>query len=43
MTRRRRLLVRNVIKDAIIAVAVALTLVGAWKMIPLVARVIAVP
>jgi hypothetical protein len=30
-------------RDAIIAVAVALILVGAWKLIPLVARVIGVP
>jgi hypothetical protein len=30
-------------KDAIIAVAVALALFGAWKLIPLAARVVAVP
>jgi len=30
-------------RDAVIAVAVALALVGAWKLIPLVARVIAIP
>jgi hypothetical protein len=30
-------------RDAIIAIVVALILFGAWKMIPLVARVIAVP
>jgi len=39
MTRRGGMIAR----DAIIAVIVALALVGAWKMIPLVARVIAVP
>jgi hypothetical protein len=39
MTRRRTALVR----DAVIAVAVALALVGAWKLIPLAARVVAVP
>jgi hypothetical protein len=42
MTRRRRLVVRNVIRDAIIAIAVALALAGAWELIPLAARVVAV-
>jgi len=37
--RRRRAL----IKDAIIAIAVAVALVGVWKLIPLLARVVAVP
>jgi hypothetical protein len=39
MTRRRRALVR----DAVIAVVVALALVGALKLIPLAAHVVAVP
>jgi hypothetical protein len=39
MTRRRR----ELIKDAVIAVVVAFALFGAWKLIRLVARVVAVP
>jgi len=34
---------RALIRDAIIAIAVAVALVGAWKLIPLLARVVAVP
>jgi hypothetical protein len=39
MKRSRRALIR----DAVVAVAVALALFGAWKLIPMVARVAAVP
>jgi hypothetical protein len=43
MTRRRRLLVKNVIRDAVIAIAAALALIVAWELIVLAARVVALP